>query len=103
MLTSTSHWCLWQFVATVTQNIGALTGSPVLVWITQLRAGSVSLTTRVVFMDASAAAAGAYQAALVSASTGSIFGSSFGTVAVDPTSVTITTVSNPSEPPPVHT
>ena len=87
-----------QFTATLTQNIEAMTGSPVLVKITQVRAGSVVVGTRVVFLDANMTSVTTYQDALVSGYTAKIFGSSFGVVTVDPESVSITTVDNPSKP-----
>lgn len=87
-----------QFVATVTQNVEALTGSPVLVWLTNVISGSVVASTNVVFLDGNTTSAMTYQKVMGSVNTGSIFGSSFGPVTVDPSSVPITTVSNPSKP-----
>ena len=85
-----------QFMATITQNVQTATGSPVLVWITRLTAGSVDIGTQVVFLDGNSTSAAAYQAVLVSGNTGAVFGSNFGAVTVDPSSVSTGTVTNPS-------
>ena len=81
----------------ITQNVEALTGSPVLVQITQISPGSVDVGTSVVFMDGSISSASDYQSVMTSGNTDSIFGANFGVVNVDASSVTASSVSNPSK------
>ena len=86
-----------QFVATLTTNIEKLSGSPVQVTVDSVTAGSVTVATTVVFLSGDSSSASAYQSALTSGDTSSVFGTSFGDIAVDASSVKTATVTNPSE------
>lgn len=89
--------CLLQFVATLTVNIKKLSGSPVLVTVESVTPGSVKVATTVVFLSGDSSSASTYTAALTSGETSSVFGTSFGGVGVDASSVKTATVTNPSE------
>ena len=58
-------------------------------------AGSVVVDSTVTFLSGVASSAQAYQNAMTSGNTSSIFGTVFGTVSVDAASVQATTVANP--------
>lgn len=85
-----------QFITTLTNNIEALSGSPVQVTINSISAGSVKIASTVVFLNGDASSASTYKTALTSGDVTSVFGTSFGGVAVDSSSVRTATVSNPS-------
>lgn len=83
-----------QFITTLETNIEKLSGSPVQVSIDSISAGSVKVASTVVFLNSAAA----YQTAMTSGTaSSSIFGTSFGAVAVDASSVKPSTVANPSK------
>ena len=87
-----------QFVSTLEANIEAQIGTPVNVIITSVVAGSVKVTNSVAFTGADSAAALAGQSALAAVLKSgdvSIFGTTFGSVAVS--GVTLTTAANPSK------
>lgn len=86
-----------QFVTTLTNNIEALSGSPVQVTITGISPGSVKIASTVAFLNGDASSASTYQTALTQGDTASLFGTSFGSVAVDASSIKAVTVSNPSK------
>ena len=81
----------------MTNNIEALSGSPVQVTIDSISAGSVKVASTVVFLNGDASSASTYQTALVSGDTSKVFGSSFGDISVDTSSIKTVTVSNPSK------
>ena len=91
-----------QFITTLTNNIEALSGSAVQVTITGIFPGSVKVSSTVVFLNGDSSSASTYQTALTSGNTASLFGTSFGSVAVDASSVKAVTVSNPSKLSPVN-
>lgn len=87
-----------QFVTTLETNIEKLSGSPVQVSIDSISAGSVKVASTVVFLNGNSSSAAAYQTAMTSGTaSSSIFGTSFGAVAVDASSVKPSTVANPSK------
>ena len=86
-----------QFIATVVKNVEALSGSAVQVTIDSVTAGSVKVASTVVFLSGDSASASSYQAAITSGDPTSVFGSSFGAVAVDTSSIKASTVSNPGD------
>ena len=86
-----------QFVATLTANIEKLSGSPVTVTVDSITSGSVTVATTVAFLSGDSSSASTYTSALTSGSAASIFGTSFGSVAVDTSSIKASTVANPSE------
>ena len=88
--------CL-QFTTQLSNNIERLTGSPVQVTIDSISAGSVKVASTVAFLSGDTSSASTYSAALTSGNTASIFGGSFGNVAVDTQSVSTSTVNNPSK------
>ena len=90
------HACL-QFITTLTNNIQSLSGSPVQVTIDSVSAGSIKVASTVVFLSGDTSSASTYSAALTSGDTASVFGTSFGGVAVDTQSVTTEVVSNQSK------
>lgn len=63
--------------------------------IDRFTSGSVVVDTTVTFLSGVASNAQAYQNAMTSGNTSSIFGTAFGTVSVDAASVQATTVENP--------
>ena len=84
---------------TVEKNIETLSGSPVQVTIDSVSAGSVNVVTTTVFLNGNADSAAAYQTAMTGGSASSvIFGTAFGSVAVDTSSVKAESVNNPSKP-----
>ncbi|KAL3145181.1 hypothetical protein ABBQ32_000934 [Trebouxia sp. C0010 RCD-2024] len=84
-----------QFIATVVKNVEALSGSAVQVTIDSVTAGSVKVASTVVFLSGDSASASSYQAAITSGIATRVFGTSFGAVAVDQSSIKASTVSNP--------
>ena len=86
-----------QFITTLTDNIEALSGSPVQVTIDSISPGSVKIASTVVFLNGDATSASTYQTALTSGDTASVFGTSFGGISVDTSSIKAVTVSNPSK------
>ncbi len=87
-----------QFITTLETNIEKLSGSPVQVSIDSISAGSVKVASTVVFLNGNSNSAAAYQTAMTSGTaSSSIFGTSFGAVAVDASSVKPSTVANPSK------
>ena len=100
---STSTACVpVQFIATVVKNVEALSGSAVQVTIDSVTAGSVKVASTVVFLSGDSASASSYQAAITSGNATSVFGTSFGAVAVDQSSIKASTVSNPGKAPLPH-
>ncbi len=85
-----------QFVATLTANIEKLSGSPVTVTVDSVTAGSVKIATTVAFLSGDSSSASTYTSVLKSGDVSSVFGTSFGGVAVDASSVKSATVTNPS-------
>lgn len=81
----------------MTNNIEALSGSPVQVTIDSISAGSVKVASTVVFLNGDASSASTYQTALTNGDTSSVFGTSFGGISVDTSSIKTVTVSNPSK------
>ena len=90
-----------QFVTTLTNNIEALSGSPVQVTINSISPGSIKVASTVAFLNGDAGSASTYQTALTSGDPAKVFGTSFGDVAVDTSSIKAVTVSNPSKPGPI--
>ena len=86
-----------QFITTLTANIKALSGSPVTVTIDSITAGSVKVASTTLFLSGDSSSAASYTTALTSGDTASVFGTSFGTIAVDKSSITTSTASNPSK------
>ena len=87
-----------QFTTTLETNIEKLSGSPVQVNIDSISAGSVKVASTVIFLNGNSDSASAYQTAMTSGTaSASIFGTSFGSVAVDASSVKPSTVANPSK------
>lgn len=81
------------------KNVKALSGSPVKVTIDSISAGSVNVATTTVFLKGNADSAAAYQTAVTGGTAASmIFGTAFGSIAVDASSVKVESVSNPSKP-----
>lgn len=87
--------CL-QFVQTMTPNIEALTGSPVAVTITNYTGGSVVNTTETAFEDNDATSAAQYANVMKSGDPTLVFGTGYGSVTVDPNSVTTGQATNPA-------
>ena len=88
-----------QFIATVEGNVESLSGSPVKVIIDSISAGSVDVATTTIFLNGDSTSASAYQTAMTSGTaTSTIFGTGFGSVAVDASTVKAESVSNPSKP-----
>ncbi|DBA82155.1 TPA: hypothetical protein ACH3X1_007142 [Trebouxia sp. C0004] len=85
-----------QFVATLTANIEKLSGSPVTVTVDSVTAGSVKIATTVAFLSGDSSSASTYTSVLKSGDVSSVFGTSFGGIAVDASSVKSATVTNPS-------
>lgn len=77
-------------------NVEALTGSPVDVTITNYTSGSVVATTMVDFLDNSQTSAATYSTVMQSGDPALVFGTSYGSVTVDPSSVVTSQVTNPS-------
>ena len=94
-------WCL-QFVNTLEANVEELTGSPVKVSILSYKSGSVVVTESYAFLDNSATGASSLIGVLKSRDSSSVFGTSFGPVAVNTSSVTSGPVTNPSSELPLH-
>ena len=67
------------------------------VTIDSISAGSVKVASTVAFLSGDSSSASTYSSALTSGNTASIFGHSFGEVAVDTQSVSTSTVDNPSK------
>ena len=88
--------CLLQFVATLVTNIEALTGSPVVVTVTNYTAGSVVVVLKTDFEDGSAVGAKTYANTMTSGDPSAVFGTGYGSVYVDPKSVQTSQVSNPA-------
>ena len=84
-------------MATLTANIEKLSGSPVTVTVDSVTSGSVTVATTVAFLSGDSSSASTYTSALKSGDAASIFGTSFGSVAVDTSSIKASTVANPSE------
>lgn len=81
------------------KNVESLSGSPVKVTIDSISAGSVNVATTTVFLNGNADSVAAYQMAVTGGSaTSIIFGTAFGSVAVDASSVKVQSVSNSSKP-----
>ena len=92
-----------QFVSTIEANVQSLSGSPVQVTIDSITAGSVSVATTTIFLNGDSNSALAYQTTMTSGNAASrIFGTGFGSVAVDASSVNTKSVSNPSKPGHMH-
>lgn len=85
-----------QFVSTCEANVAALTGSPVKVIIDSVKAGSTVVTETYAFLDNSATGAANLVTVLKSGNSVTIFGTDFGAVSVNASSVTTGTVTNPS-------
>ena len=88
--------CCLQFVQTMTTNIEALTGSPVAVTITNYTGGSVVVTTQTAFEDNDATSAAQYANVMKSGDPTLVFGTGYGSVTVDPNSVTTGQATNPA-------
>lgn len=88
-----------QFVATLIYNIELLTGSLVNVTITSFKEGSVVATIQTDFQDNNATSAATYANVMKSGDPSLVFGTSYGAVSVDPTSVQTGQVSNPARKP----
>ncbi len=86
-----------QFVTTLTANIEKLSGSPVTVTVDNVASGSVTDATTVAFLSGDSSSASIYTSALKGGDAASVFGTSFGSVAVDTSSIKASTVVNPSE------
>ncbi len=84
-------------MATLTANIEKLSGSPVTVTVDSVTSGSVRVATTVAFLSGDSSSASTYTSALKSGNAASVFGTSFGSVAVDTSSIKASTVTNPSE------
>ncbi|KAL3130896.1 hypothetical protein ABBQ38_000223 [Trebouxia sp. C0009 RCD-2024] len=80
----------------MTNNIEALTGSPVKVTITNYTSGSVIVATQTDFLDNNQASATSFSNLLTSGDVSSVFGTEYGSVTVDPKSVTTSQVTNPA-------
>ncbi|KAL3157147.1 hypothetical protein ABBQ38_001388 [Trebouxia sp. C0009 RCD-2024] len=92
---SFTHSIQQQFISTVEKNVESLSGSPVKVTIDSISAGSVNVATTTVFLNGNADSVAAYQMAVTGGSaTSIIFGTAFGSVAVDASSVKVQSVSN---------
>jgi len=83
-------------VAALTTNTEKLSGSPVTVTVDSVTSGSVTVATTVAFLSEDSASASTYTSALKIGNAAIIFGTSFGSIAVD-TSSSKATVANPSE------
>ncbi len=83
-------------MATLTTNIEKLSGSPVTVTVDSVISGSVMVATTVAFLRGDSSSASTYTSALKSGDAASVFGTSFGSVAVDTSSIKASTVANPS-------
>lgn len=83
-------------------NIEALTGSPVNVSIDSYSGGSVVANTTTEFLDGSQTGATQYAKVMQSGDSSSVFGTSFGSVTVDPSSVTTSQVANPARKSPCN-
>ena len=88
--------CLLHFVATLVANIEALTGSPVNVTITSSKAGSVLANITTDFLDNDVTSATTLAKVMMSGVPTSVFGTGYGSVSVDPSSVKTVQVSNPA-------
>ncbi|KAL3139124.1 hypothetical protein ABBQ32_005914 [Trebouxia sp. C0010 RCD-2024] len=86
-----------QFVNSMTNNIEALTGSPVKVTITNYTSGSVIVTTQTDFLDNNQDSATSFSNLLTSGDVSSVFGTEYGSVTVDPKSVATSQVTNPAK------
>ena len=83
-------------MATLTANIEKLSGSPVTVTVDSVTSGSVTVATTVAFLSGDSLSASTYTSALKSGNAASVFGTSFGSVAVDTSSIKASTVTDPS-------
>ena len=88
--------CLLQFLATLTQNTEILTGSPVTMSVVSYTAGSVVVVLKADFDDGSPVGAKTYADTMTSGDPSKVFGTGYGSVYVDPTSVQTSQVSNPA-------
>ena len=86
-----------QFILTLTTNIEKLSGSPVKVTVDSVSAGSIKIGTTVLFPSGDSSSASTYTSALKSGDTSSVFGNSFGGIAVDASSVETAAAANPSK------
>lgn len=89
--------CALQLISVMQQTISALVDSAVTVTITSVTSGSVVVATDVLFLEGSGNDADAYVSALTSGTIASLFGSAFGAVTVDTSSVSITSVATAGE------
>ncbi|DBA82801.1 hypothetical protein WJX77_004938 [Trebouxia sp. C0004] len=85
-----------QFVATLVTNIETLTGSPASCSVTSFQSGSVVATTQTDFLDNNQGSATTYANVMKSGDPSSVFGTGYGRVSVDPSSVQTSLVSNPA-------
>ena len=88
--------CSLQYEAVVAENIAKLTGSPCRVTVSRIMGGSVVVTQSAAFLDNNAESAKRLADTLKSNDPSSVFGSSYGPVTVDLSSVVTETVVNPS-------
>ena len=100
LCTVTLRLCFLQFVQTMITNIEALTGSPVAVTFTNYTGGSVVVTTETAFEDNDATSAAQYASVMKSGDPTLIFGTGYGSVTVDPNSVSTGQATNPASKPP---
>ena len=89
-----SFFCALQLISVLQQSISALVGSEVTVTITSVRSGSVMVATSVLFLSGNSNDATTYVSTLTNSSIASLYGSKFGAVAVDTSSVRITSASS---------
>ena len=89
-------------MATVISNIETVTGSPVNCTITNYTSGSTIVTDKVEFQDGSDVGAKQYAAMMKSNNVTGIFGTGYGSVQVDPNSVSTSQESNPARKSPEH-
>ena len=92
----TNMLCSSQFITTLTNNIEALTGSPVNVTIDSYADGSVTANITTEFLDNNQASAQIYSNVMKSGDPSKVFGTGYGSVSVDPNSVQTVQVSNPA-------
>ena len=85
-----------QFVATITANIESLTGSPVFYNITSYASGSVVYYSTCEFQDGTNTGSTIYATDLEDGDLSGIYGTQYGSVTVDPSSVNTTEVANPA-------
>ena len=86
-----------QLISVMQQTISALVDSAVTVTITSVTSGSVVVATDVLFLEGYGNDADTYVSALTSGTIASLFGSAFGAVTVDTSSVSITSVATAGE------